>query len=70
MRHLSSYGGAHPRWGDCDDDDDDDDDDYTFPIQGSGVCIDQRQYAVSPLCPVLGVLPPWEENPSQTQTVR
>ena len=28
------------------DNDDDDDDDYTFPIQGSGVCIDQRQYKV------------------------
>ena len=50
--------------------DDDDDDDYTFPIQGSGVCIDQRQYKVPPLCPVLGVLSPWEENPSQVQTVR
>ena len=50
--------------------DDDDDDDYTFLIQGSGVCIDQHQYKVPPLCPVLGVLPPWEENPSQTQITR
>jgi hypothetical protein len=32
--------------------DDDDDDDYAYPIQRSGVCIDQTQYKVPPLCNV------------------
>ena len=51
-----------------DDDDDDDDDDYTYPIERSGVCIAQCQCKVPQLRPVLGVLSPTGENPSQIQS--
>ena len=48
----------------------DDAHDYTYPTQRSGVCIEQTQYKVPPLRPVLGILSPREENPFQVDTVR
>ena len=43
---------------------DDDDDDYTYPMQRSGVRIDQTQYKVPPLRPV-----PREKDPFQVDSL-